>query len=187
MKSCARRRTAAAIVLLVLLPCRPLIAVEANVPASTQAAIIANLWVLDRNFRAPGDIVLGIVYQEKFRPSVVAAQELCESIERAKLHIRCVMLNLGDAATFHDQLSRAAVQAIYLTPLRSVDLPPILGETRARHIRSVTAVEEYLAAGAAVALTLKGEHPQIVVNLPAARAEGSDFSSQLLKIAKVLQ
>ena len=39
----------------------------------------------------------------------------------------------------------------------------------------------------AVGITLQQSRPSLIINLPAARAEGSDFSSQLLKLAKVIR
>jgi len=38
-----------------------------------------------------------------------------------------------------------------------------------------------------VGVGLKGESPEIIINLPAAREEGSDFSSSLLKLARVIE
>jgi YfiR/HmsC-like len=58
---------------------------------------------------------------------------------------------------------------------------------RVKWIRTVTAVNEHLLAGAAVGLSLRGDHAEIVVNLPASRAEGASFSSQLLRVARILE
>jgi hypothetical protein len=41
--------------------------------------------------------------------------------------------------------------------------------------------------GIAIGLDLKAERPEIVVNLEGARAEGADFTAQLLKLARLVQ
>jgi hypothetical protein len=68
-----------------------------------------------------------------------------------------------------------------------VNVEALFVALRLRRIRTVTAVNEYVIAGAAVGLDLRGDHAEIVVNLPAARAEGSDFSSQLLRLARIVE
>jgi hypothetical protein len=48
-------------------------------------------------------------------------------------------------------------------------------------------VPDYVGAGCAVGIGTEGEKPLIIINLPAAKAEGADFSSQLLQLAKVIE
>lgn len=43
------------------------------------------------------------------------------------------------------------------------------------------------AAAQSVGIDLTGDRPDIVINLPAAKAEGADFDAQLLKLARVIQ
>lgn len=173
--------------LLILLLASPASAFEPTVPADVQAAIIAKLWQLDRNFPKHTPITLGVLYQEKYRASFVAAHELCDAFSHANLPVQCVLIDISVAPPLTDQLSQRGVDAIYIAPLRAIDIGFLVVVTRARRIRTVTAVSDYVDAGAAVGLALKGDHTQIVINLPAARAEGADFSSQLLKMARVIQ
>ena len=161
--------------------------VEPTVPAELQAPIIANLWQFDRNFPRRGPITLGVLYQEKYRTSFVAAHELCDAFLRTRLPVRCVLIDISVPVQLADLLAGHDIDAVYFTPLRAVDVAVLLLPLRTKRIRSVTSVDEYVTSGVALGLALRGDHAQIVVNLPAARMEGSDFSSQLLKLARVIQ
>jgi hypothetical protein len=176
-------RLAAAVLLMALLAL-PAIAVEPAVPPQVQAAIIAKLWQFDRNFVPHGQLALAVLYQTKFRISFVAAHDLCHEFEAARLPVRCIFIDITDDAT---PIPLQAFDAAYIAPLRAVNVEALFVALRLRRIRTVTAVNEYVIAGAAVGLDLRGDHAEIVVNLPAARAEGSDFSSQLLRLARIVE
>jgi hypothetical protein len=161
----------------------PAMAVEPAVPAQVQAAIISKLWQFDRNFVPHGRrFTLGVLYQAKFRISFVAAHDLCHEFESAQLAVRCVLVDISD-----DTASLQGIDAAYITPLRAVNVEALVAALRLRRIRTVTTVNEYVIAGAAVGLALRGDHAEIVVNLAAARAEGADFSSQLLRLARIVK
>jgi hypothetical protein len=50
-----------------------------------------------------------------------------------------------------------------------------------------TGVPLYVEQGVALSIGIVRERPQIIVNLAATRAEGSDFTSQLLRLCKVIE
>jgi hypothetical protein len=179
-----RRFQLAAAVVLTAFLALPAAAVEPAVPAQVQAAIIAKLWQFDRNFVHHGDLTLAVLYQTKFRISFVAAHDLCHEFEAARLPVRCVFIDVVDDST---PLPLQGIDAAYIAPLRAVNVEALLGLLRTKRIRTVTAVNDYVLTGAAVGLALRGDHAEIVVNLPASRAEGSDFSSQLLRLARIVE
>lgn len=162
-------------------------AIEPAVPPDVQAGIIAKVWQFDRNFPRHVPMTLGVLYQAKYRASFVAAHDLCDAFARAKLPVQCILIDISEGPALADQLSQRSVDAIYIAPLRAIDVGMLVLVSRAKRIRTVTSVEEYVMAGVAVGVALSGDHAQIVINLPAARAEGADFSSQLLKMARVIQ
>lgn len=75
---------------------------------------------------------------------------------------------------------------VYVTPLRSVDVAEIARISRSRGLRTVTGVPEYVEEGIAVGIGERKARPLIIINLRGARAEGSDFSSQLLNLARIV-
>ena len=75
---------------------------------------------------------------------------------------------------------------IYEPPLRAVDIQRIAAATRARHVRSLTAVPGAVADGVAVGLGTRAQRPEILGHLTAAAAEGAEFTAQLLRIARIV-
>jgi hypothetical protein len=76
---------------------------------------------------------------------------------------------------------------VYVAPLRPATLRQVLGTLRGARVRSVTAVPEYVRDGVSVGIAVAAGRPRLVINLAASRAQGSDFSSQLLKLARVIR
>ncbi|HEV7484432.1 MAG TPA: YfiR family protein [Thermoanaerobaculia bacterium] len=181
------RFASAAAILLMAFMALPAAAVEPAVPPQVQAAIIAKLWQFDRNFVHRDSLTLAVLFQSKYRTSFVTAHDLCHEFEAAHLPVRCVLIDISDGAVPPDQQVPQGVDAAYIAPLRAVNIEALFIALRLRRIRTVTAVNDYVLAGSAVGLALRGDHAEIVVNLPAARAEGADFSSQLLKLARIVE
>jgi hypothetical protein len=186
-RSAPIRFASAAAVLLTAFLALPAAAVEPTVPPQVQAAIISKLWQFDRNFVQHNPLTLAVLYETKFRISFVAAHDLCHEFEAAHLPVRCVLIDISDDAVAIDHLIPPGVDAAYVAPLRAVNVEALFVTLRARRIRTVTAVNEYVLAGSAVGLSLRGDHAEIVVNLRASRAEGADFSSQLLRLARIVE
>jgi hypothetical protein len=67
-----------------------------------------------------------------------------------------------------------------------VAIEEIVAISRAHRITTLTGVPGFVEKGIALGLALRAERPLILVHLVAARAEGADLDSQLLKLARVL-
>jgi hypothetical protein len=74
-----------------------------------------------------------------------------------------------------------------VTPLRAADLRLLMAAARTSRITTVTGVPEYVETGLAIGIGVKGERPEIVINLTASRAEGADLDAQLLKLARIVK
>jgi hypothetical protein len=75
---------------------------------------------------------------------------------------------------------------LYLVPLRGADLGQLLSGVAAAQTLTMSGTQGYVERGIAVGLELRGSKPIIRINLAAARAQGADFSSQLLKLAEIV-
>ena len=82
---------------------------------------------------------------------------------------------------------RERTDVVYVTPLRGVELHPLVRTARAAGMTTFTGVPLYVEQGVALSIGIVRERPQIIVNLAATRAEGSDFTSQLLRLCKVIE
>jgi hypothetical protein len=167
---------------------------EMEVPVEIQFPLFLKILPFDRNFknRVGDEIVIGIVYQEKFRKSLNVKTQLENFLEKSKenkiddLPFRYILINLGSLSEFKAILAREKVDIVYITPLRAIAVDTLVSYSRSLGITSLTGVPAYCELGIAISIGTKGESPIIIINLPGARSEGADFSSRLLKLARVI-
>jgi hypothetical protein len=159
---------------------------EPLVPTDVQLAVFAKVWTLDRNFPANGDVKMAVLYQSHYRTSMAVRDEIVQAAPGVP-GLRCTFIDLDTDTNSLDRLLKPGdVQVIYIAPLRAFEVDGITRLARSRHLRTVTGVPEYVEQGVALGLTVRKDRPLILVNLNAARAEGSEFSSQLLKLARIV-
>jgi YfiR/HmsC-like len=170
---------------------------ELAVPVAVQIPILAKILNFDRKLpeRAGGRLVIGVLYQSRYRASATVAADVCrvlgqlpasalgalESMERS-----CVAIDLDATAALDSALKRKGVRVLYVSPLRAVHLQDVAAVSRAAQITTVTGVPRYVETGLAIGVDMKGERPEIVINLTASRAEGADLPAHLLNLARVV-
>jgi hypothetical protein len=173
-----------------------LAAQEMAVPVDVQIPLLYKILTFDRRLgaRATGeDIVIAILYQETFRTSVTArnqVQETARKIGAASIlghQVLWVSLELGEVADLGAALIKYRVDVIYVAPIRGVGLDRITTAARGKQVTSFTGVPEFVDRGIAVGIGLQRERAQILINLVAARAEGAEFGAQLLNLARVIE
>lgn len=168
---------------------------EMEVPVNVQYAVLHKILAFDRHLKARvgNEIVVGILYQSGFRSSLHFKDELSEAIKKFRvdrfvdLPIRFVEIELAENIDLDGTVAKQQVDIFYLAPVRAVEMKTITAVSRARKILTFTGVPAYVEAGLAVGVGIKGESPRIIINLPAAKAEGVEFDAQLLKLAKVIE
>ena len=167
---------------------------EMAVPVDIQVPLFLKILTFDRNLkeRAGDEIVIAVVYQGKYRSSLNVKDEFVKLLQEAAVKnidgipIRCVPLDIGERTDPQNTIAEHNADLLYITPLRAVNTEAITAASRAKKKPTLTGVPDYVESGLAVGIGIKGDKPQIIINLPAAKAEGADFSSQLLKLAKIL-
>lgn len=177
-----------------LVPRVSLAAQSMDLPVETQIPIFLKLLTFDRNLptEAGTELVVAIVFQGGNRASVELRRQVEAELKKAVrlfegLTTRVVAVDLDDEPNLAARLVSDSVDAIYIGPLRAFDLKTLLLVSRPAHIRTFSGVSRYVTQGVAMGATLRGELPQILVNLTAARAEGADYPAQVLKLARVLE
>ena len=179
---------------LILLLGGALSAQEMEIPVDAQVPLFLKILTFDRNLknRVGDEIVLGVVYQEKFRTSLNVKDQVEQYLKGLpetridEVPLRWVCIPLGSPKDLKTTLEKEKVDIVYISPLRAVDVESLAAITRSLGIASMTGVPEYCRMGIAISIGSKGGSPLININLPAAQAEGIDFSSRLLKLAKVI-
>lgn len=168
---------------------------EIEAPVEVQYALLHKILAFDRNLknRVGEELVIGILFQSNVRSSLICKDELIAVIEKAQseklvdLPVRYVALEMAAALDLSEFVSKNKIDVFYVAPLRAVDIKSVTAVSRAKKIFTFTGVPAYVDAGVTAGVGSKGESPRILVNLPSARAEGVEFSSQLLKLAKVIE
>lgn len=167
---------------------------EIAVPVDLQVALITKVLPFDRNqrFDPDGKVVIGIVYQSRFKASLDIFREFSDAAlelsgDRTPIvTYRPIGIDI-DKQNLEETLSKYKIQILYIAPLRATGMAEIIEVSRHKRILTITGVPEYVAAGLSVGIGVKAGRPQILINLKAARLEHADFSSQLLKLAKIIE
>jgi hypothetical protein len=157
--------------------------------------LFAKILAFDRNLasRAGDHIVLGILYQHTFRSSSQTKDEVIRSMSAAGITsiggktVSVEVIDLEDAVDVGAVLEAKKVSLAYITPLRAFDVGSILDATQREKILTLTGVSGYAERGVSIAIGMKNQRPEIVINLPSARTEGAEFNSHFLKLVRVLQ
>jgi hypothetical protein len=158
----------------------------APIPARVQILLFSKIWMFDRSIAESDHIVMAVLYQSTFRTSTEARNQLIEAVRAEGLKIRCVPVALDDVERIANELQQVKADVFYVTEMRGINILDVVAVSRARQIKTITVVGGYLEAGVAIGLRVRNDKPVIVVNLRAAKAEGSDLTGQLLKVATII-
>ena len=168
---------------------------EMAVPVGVQYPLLLKVLVFDRNFeaRSGDELVMGIMYQSEHRRSDNVKDALLQTIEESPLRtvkgvpVRAAPIDISHLTDLSGALARHQVDIVYVAPLRAFDLERIVRVSRERKVTTMTGIPEYCDAGIAVGIDLRGGKPEILIDVHAARAEGAEFSSRLLRLCKIVR
>ncbi len=136
-------------------------------------------------------IVIGVLYQEGVRTSMQAKEEFLSAADQSDIKtlfgrpIDCIAVSANDTP-LGVTLKRLGVAVLYVSPLRTVDIATIADDLANTGILSITGVPEYVQDGIAIGVGNRGGRPAILVNLREAKRQGADLSSQLLRVAVLI-
>jgi hypothetical protein len=161
---------------------------EVSVPVRVQVPLLLRIMTFDRNLpaRSSGDLRIAVLYQSRNRTSQVIADEVARAIGSTP-GAEAVGIDLDNIADLRTVLVQSRARVLYVSPLRGIDIGSIVRVSRETGVTTITGVPRYVDEGIAIGLDLKADRPEIIVNLEGARAEGADFTAQLLKLARVVQ
>ena len=94
---------------------------------------------------------------------------------------------MDEGLSLADVLADRGIDVLYVAPLRSVEIRALSRISREGGALTFTGVPEYLRMGLAVSVGSRRGRPEILINADAAAAEGVLFSSELLKIATLVE
>ncbi|MBN1290388.1 MAG: YfiR family protein [Candidatus Latescibacteria bacterium] len=167
---------------------------DIGVPVNVHYKLLLKIITFDRNLdmRSSDAIGIGIVFQSMYRTSLNVKNQLAEEIETSQIKelnqkpITYLFIDITG-----ENLETAIVQnninILYFAPIRAVNIEEISELCQKHKILSFSSVPKYCEMGFAVSVEQVGDKPQIVINHTAAKNSGIDFSSQLLRLARLIQ
>jgi hypothetical protein len=186
-----KRFLALALLLLFAAPARA----EVMVPFDIQVPLLLKALTYDRNLksRAGEQARIAVIAPPKSGRSNATA-ELQASLDKLPgrtvngLTVVFKEVSAADDAALEEGLRDGQWAAVYVMPgFSRADLAKVRRICETRRVLPVAASVEDLEQGLAFGIGVDGNRPQLVVNLPASKACGSDFDLALLQLSKVLR
>ena len=175
----------------------PLRAAEAMpFPADVQVTLLLKILTYDRSFqfKAKSGVTIGVVYvptdPESVRAKDAIAKTLALVSDRTIKNqpIRHVAIEYPGAAALERAVRANKVTVFYIAPGNADSLAALLKLSRTYGITTATGVPEYVQRGVAIGIGIRADKkPEILINLPSSRSEGSEFDASLLRIATVVK
>jgi hypothetical protein len=104
------------------------------------------------------------------------------------LPIRHVAIEYTTPAALEKAVRANRVNVFYIAPGNAASLAPVMKLSRTYAITTATGVPEYVQQGVAIGIGIRADKkPEILINLPSSRSEGSEFDASLLRIATVVK
>lgn len=160
-----------------------------------QVPLILKILTYDRHFEAKAgpELVIGIVYAPADPSSVKAANDVSDTLYRfagktvKRLPIRYFLVEFTTPENLERSIAQRSISVLYVAPGNARNLAGISKVSQARGVTTTTGVPDYVKRGVSVGIGVADERPQILINLPSTRSEGSEFDASLLRIATVLK
>jgi hypothetical protein len=178
--------------LLLLLPAT-LAAQSMTLDAERQVLLLMKILTYDRQFeKKSGDaVVVGIIYMGSIPESHTALESVAQSFLKSKgkvvkkLPLKYEVIEFTTVAEVEKAIKAKKVNVLYITPGLEKQLPDLIKLAQTNQLTSTTGVTAYVDKGIAVGVGFERNKPQIVINLPASKSEGSEFDASLLQIAEI--
>ncbi len=181
--------------LIFILTINLVVAQTVEVPVELQHSLFMKILSFDKNIkaRAGSEIIIGIIYQKNFKISLDTKDEILKAFSKSpvkdinNIPVRFVPIDIDEETDLGASVTKYGISVFYVAPLRATQLSSIIALARSKQIRTMTGVPDYVVSGLALGIGAKGGKPLILVNLAAAKMEGANFNSQLLKLAKIIE
>ncbi|MFH2025621.1 MAG: YfiR family protein [bacterium] len=167
---------------------------EMPVPLDLQLQLFTKILTFDKNLEQRGGDTLriAVIYQNLYLYSANTREVFFSAADEMKLQwisgfpVRILACDLRAAAELREFILDHNIDIIYIAPLRAVPVDALTDISRDLGVLSFTGVTDYMKHGVSVGLDIKDDRPKILVNQNNARQEGTDFSSRLLHLAKII-
>lgn len=175
----------------------PLRAAEAMpFPADVQITLLLKILTYDRSFqyKAKSGVTIGVLFvptdpdSVKAKDAIVKTLQLVSDRTIKNQPIRHVTLEYKNPVELEKSVRSNRVNVFYIAPGNSDSLGAVMKLSKTYGITTATGVPEYVQRGVAIGIGIRPDKkPEILINLPSSRSEGSEFDASLLRIATVVK
>lgn len=168
---------------------------EYRLTPGRQFELLEKILAFERSWKARTgpELRIGLLYEKSFELSTWTRDDLVAAVPAGRvvdgIPVRLIECPLEERATWEEELRQDKILFLYIAPLSrktvKSQLREILAVCRQAKVGTVTGETAYLELGVAVGLGLEDNAPHIFINLTAAREQGLDFSSRLLRITSI--
>ena len=163
--------------------------------STRQATIIARVFSYDYKLkaRAGESLVIAVLFKSGDAASESAAQGWFEGFKALVgtkvqgLPLSVVKLAFTNPAQVRAAVAAQGIDVLLVSDHLEAELGAIKELSRSKKLMTVAGKEAYVPQGLTLGVFADGERNQIEVNLTAARAEDVSFSSDLLRLAKIIK
>lgn len=143
--------------------------------------------------KSPTEVNLAILYEKNYELSSWIKEEFVAAVKTEAqiegLPVRWQEIAIEEADNLFQLLSQEKILFLYITPLRPVTqknhLKKIIDLCSKLKVATFTGETSYVDFGVAIGLGVADQSPQVIINLQAARKQGLDLSSQLLRMSAI--
>ncbi len=167
---------------------------QMSVPEELQVSIFLKILTYDRSLevKAKDTLRIGVLYllenaqSKKNKDAIMENLKLNQDKTIKGVPFNFMEIEFSTEEKLEEVTKEKGINILYVTSDGSDLAKRISPITQAKKILTITGRVDYVNQGISVGLAVKEEKPQVVINLTSAKAEGSDFSANLLRICKVI-
>ena len=161
-----------------------------------QITLLLKILTYDRSFsvKAKSGVKIGVVYVASDPESVQVKDEILKTLQLVadrtikNVPIKAIALEYKDPKSLAATVRSEGINVFYIAPGNAASLQELLRMSHTKGITTATGVPEYVQRGVAIGIGIKADKkPDILINLPSSRQEGSEFDASLLRIATVVK
>ena len=160
----------------------------------TQYLLLLKILTYDKKFlnKVSDKVTIGIVFQSNYKTSDVSKDVLISAFEESELkvenrRVNYILMDLSLKGELEYYGKNSTPDVLFVLPLKDINFSSIIAYSWKYKIMTFTSVPAYMNEGISTCVNMNGERPVILINRLSARNEGVDFSSQLLKVARIIE
>jgi len=160
-----------------------------------QYELFQKILTFDRSWkkRNLAELNLAILYEKDYEFSCLIKDEFVAAVkDRAQIEglpVRLTEMAVEEVSLWTQLLSQEKIFFLYIAPLKPASqknqLKKILALCNEFKVATFTGETQYVDLGVAIGLGVAEQKPQVIINLQAARKQGLELSSQLLRMSSI--